>query len=186
MRVISSFVNRAVRPLAGSHRGRFPLRAGSLGPATGWLLTPLLVLVLAGCEQIAVLDGSKAIEAEGKAVGGACRHAGRALEDCYAMNEKASKAAVFTGWREMNDYMVQNKIDTVPPVIARPAGSKTNPASSERKAEASSDPSRPPATGDKAPPANKPLPTAMLPKEGGSSDHSGAPGTEGTEPRRPR
>ena len=27
-------------------------------------------------------------ESEGKAVGGACRHAGHAIEDCYAMNKK--------------------------------------------------------------------------------------------------
>jgi hypothetical protein len=54
-------------------------------------------------------------EADGKAVGGACRHAGRALEDCYALNRKADKAAVFAGWREMNDYMRENKIDAVPP-----------------------------------------------------------------------
>lgn len=185
MSLISSFVNRAVRPRAGSPVGLHPARAALRGPAEGWLLTPLLVLVLAGCEQIAVLDGSKAIEAEGKAVGGACRHAGRALEDCYALNEKASKAAVFTGWREMNDYMVQNKIETVPPVIARPAGGKASAASSERKAETSGDPSRPPATGDKPPLASKPAHTAMLPKEAGSSDPSGGAGTEGAEPRRP-
>ena len=170
MRVISSFVHRALRPRAGSH--------------IGLLLTPFLVLVLAGCEQIAVLDGSKAIETEGKAVGGACRHAGRALEDCYAMNEKASKAAVFSGWREMNDYMTQNKIDTVPPVIARQSGNKgSGPA--ERKVEAPSDPSRPPTAGDKASSGNKPAHTAMLPREGAAGDHSGVPGTEGAAPRRP-
>ena len=44
-------------------------------------------------------------EAEGKAIGGACRHAGRAIEDCYALNKKAEKASVFAGWRDMNDYM---------------------------------------------------------------------------------
>jgi hypothetical protein len=56
-------------------------------------------------------------EAEGKAIGGACRHAGRAIEDCYALNKKADKAAVFAGWRDMNDYMRENKIDTVPPQV---------------------------------------------------------------------
>ncbi len=54
-------------------------------------------------------------EAEGKAVGGACRHAGRAIEDCYGQNKKADKAAVFAGWREMNDYMRENKIESVAP-----------------------------------------------------------------------
>ena len=79
-----------------------------------------LCAVLPGCEQLAELDGSRAVEAEGKATGGACRHAGRALEDCYALNEKAPRAAVFAGWREMNDYMTQNKIDPVVPVEPPP------------------------------------------------------------------
>ena len=79
----------------------------------------LLCLGLAACDQLAELDGSKAAEADGKAVGGACRHAGRALEDCYALNERASKSAVFNGWREMNDYMTQNKIEVVPPQIPK-------------------------------------------------------------------
>ena len=56
-------------------------------------------------------------EAEGKAIGGACRHAGRAIEDCYALNKKADKAAVFAGWREMNDYMRENKIEAVAPQV---------------------------------------------------------------------
>ena len=81
----------------------------------------LLSASLAACDQIAELDGSRAAEAEGKATGGACRHAGRALEDCYILNERASRSAVFAGWREMNDYMTQNKIDPVAPTIPPPA-----------------------------------------------------------------
>jgi hypothetical protein len=54
-------------------------------------------------------------EAEGKAVGGACRHAGRAIEDCFALNKRADKAAVFAGWRDMNDYMRDNKMEAVAP-----------------------------------------------------------------------
>ena len=54
----------------------------------------------------------------GRAIGGACRHAGRAIEDCYALNKKADRAAVFAGWREMNDYMRENKIDSVAPQLA--------------------------------------------------------------------
>ena len=85
----------------------------------------LLCCLLPACDQIAELDGSKAAEAEGKATGGACRHAGRALEDCYALNEKASRSAVFAGWREMNDYMTQNKIDPVLPVEPLPGKKPT-------------------------------------------------------------
>ncbi|MDP1690986.1 MAG: hypothetical protein Q8L49_03335 [Burkholderiaceae bacterium] len=54
-------------------------------------------------------------EAEGRAIGGACRHAGRAIEDCFALNKRADKAALFAGWREMNDYMRENKIEVVLP-----------------------------------------------------------------------
>jgi hypothetical protein len=56
-------------------------------------------------------------EAEGKAVGGACRHAGRAIEDCFALNKRADKAAIFAGWREMNDYMRDNKVEPVTPQV---------------------------------------------------------------------
>ncbi len=76
------------------------------------------LLVLAGCDMLGVESASATAarrEAEGKAIGGACRHAGRAIEDCYAMNRKADKAAVFSGWREMNDYMRENKVETVVP-----------------------------------------------------------------------
>ncbi|MCA0188437.1 MAG: hypothetical protein LCH90_21070 [Proteobacteria bacterium] len=59
-------------------------------------------------------------EAEGKAIGSACRHAGRAIEDCFTLNQSAQKAAVFAGWKEMNDYMVENKIAEVTPVLPPP------------------------------------------------------------------
>lgn len=79
------------------------------------LLLPLALL--AGCELLGI-ESPEAVaahkEAEGKAVGGACRHAGRAIEDCFAQNKRADKAAVFAGWREMNDYMRENKMDAVP------------------------------------------------------------------------
>ena len=81
--------------------------------------------LLAGCDMIAGQLGiespekvAAAREADGKAIGGACRHAGRAIEDCYAMNKKADKASVFAGWRDMNDYMRENKIDPVTPQLA--------------------------------------------------------------------
>lgn len=48
-------------------------------------------------------------------MGSACRQGGRALEDCYQINPKASKAAIFTGWREMDAYMRENKIEEVKP-----------------------------------------------------------------------
>lgn len=85
------------------------------------ILALLAGLLLSGCDLLGIEPASAQVarkEAEGKAVGGACRHAGRAIEDCYAMNRKADKAAVFAGWREMNDYMRENKIEVVAPVMA--------------------------------------------------------------------
>lgn len=93
-------------------------------------------LWLSGCDMLGIESASALAarkEAEGKAVGGACRHAGRAIEDCYAMNKKADKAAVFAGWREMNDYMRENKIEAVSPQLENPvesAASKTAAAES--------------------------------------------------------
>lgn len=75
-----------------------------------------LIVSLAACEQLGVetpAQTSARQEAEGKAVGGACRHAGRALEDCYRSSPKTSKAAIYTGWRDMDAYMRENKIDVV-------------------------------------------------------------------------
>ncbi len=82
--------------------------------------------LLTGCDMLGIESATAVAarkEAEGKAVGAACRHAGRAIEDCYVMNKKADKAAVFAGWKEMNDYMRENNIETVAPtaVAAAPA-----------------------------------------------------------------
>ena len=89
---------------------------------TALLLTSAL---LAGCDVVVGALGIESPEkvaamreAEGKAIGGACRHAGRAIEDCYALNKKAEKASVFAGWRDMNDYMRENKIEPVLPQVA--------------------------------------------------------------------
>ena len=60
-------------------------------------------------------------EADGKATGAACRHALRGIEDCYNQNEKVSKTAIFEGWKEMDQYMRDNKIEGIPPKEARAA-----------------------------------------------------------------
>ncbi|KAA3653627.1 MAG: hypothetical protein DWQ11_07615 [Proteobacteria bacterium] len=81
----------------------------------------MLLAMLSGCEELGIPDPAKEAartQAEGEAIGSACRHAGRALEDCYTLNPKASKADIFSGWRNMNDYMIENKIDIVPPTLA--------------------------------------------------------------------
>lgn len=107
-------------------------------------------VVLAGCDMLGIESASSVAaqrEAEGKAVGGACRHAGRAIEDCFALNRKADKAAVYAGWREMNDYMRENKLDPVAPqltpsteVARGPSASESPPPAEEA---AASKPTRP-------------------------------------------
>jgi hypothetical protein len=87
------------------------------------LLSLLLLAPLSACDLLGI-EGASAVaarrEAEGKAIGGACRHAGRAIEDCYVLNRKADKGAVFAGWREMNDYMIENKLEVVTPTLPPP------------------------------------------------------------------
>ncbi len=102
-----------------------------------------LPVLLAGCDLLG-LEPASAIaarkEAEGKAVGGACRHAGRAIEDCYALNKRAEKAAVFAGWREMNDYMRENKIEVVRPEAAQESGTPPKRAETEDEPQDSDKP----------------------------------------------
>jgi hypothetical protein len=105
------------------------------------LLLPLLPLLLAlsACEQLGIDDPAKvaaAKEADGKAIGSACRHAMRAIEDCYVLNPRAQKAAVYAGWRDMDEYMRENKLEGIAPVVPRP-GAK--PAVSEDAADKPAD-----------------------------------------------
>ncbi len=82
--------------------------------------TCLAAALLSGCDMLGIESPEKVAavrDADGRAIGGACRHAGRAIEDCYALNKKADRAAIFAGWRDMNDYMRENKIEEVPPQL---------------------------------------------------------------------
>ena len=84
----------------------------------------LAAALLGGCDMLGIDSVEKiaaAREADGKAIGGACRHAGRAIEDCYAIYKKADRASIFAGWRDMNDYMRENKIEAVQPQLAAQA-----------------------------------------------------------------
>lgn len=94
-------------------------------------------VLLAGCDMLGIESATAVAaqrEAEGKAIGGACRNAGRAIEDCFALNRKADKAAVLAGWREMNDYMRENKIEpTLPQLTAPTEVAKASPPAEEPK-----------------------------------------------------
>jgi hypothetical protein len=85
------------------------------------LVAALVLPGLSGCDLLGIEGAAVVAErkaAEGKAIGAACRHAGRAIEDCYQLNKKADKAAVYAGWREMDDYMRENKLEPVVPQLA--------------------------------------------------------------------
>ena len=80
------------------------------------LLSMALLTMLAGCDKLeAMLADPKIAQriADSKAIGSACRYGLRSIEDCYALNEKASKASIFDGWKEMDQYMRDNKIEGV-------------------------------------------------------------------------
>ena len=94
---------------------------------------PLLAL-LAGCDQLGIDTPAKVAamkEAEGKAIGSGCRHAMRAIEDCYTLNPKAQKSAIYAGWREMDEYMRDNKLEGVIPVVPRPEPKKAKASDEE-------------------------------------------------------
>lgn len=71
-------------------------------------------------------------ENEAKAIGSACRYAVRGLEDCYVLNPRAPKSMVFTGWKDMDQYMRDNKIEGVSSVITQ----REKPARASEKEDA--------------------------------------------------
>ncbi len=85
------------------------------------LTAALALLLLGGCDIPGLGPDPRVVqrEAEAGAIGGACRHALRGLEDCYTLNPKAPKAAVFAGWKNMDMYMRENKIDGTPSVLGK-------------------------------------------------------------------
>lgn len=109
------------------------------------------VLTLVGCDQVSNKLGladpaikEAKTDAEAQAVGSACRHSGRAIEDCYAIYGWLPKSGVYAGWRQMDEYMRENKIETIAPQLPppEPPGSKKRKpleaATSETPAEAAS------------------------------------------------
>ena len=103
------------------------------------LAATALVLLLSGCDKIPGLGPDPRVaqrDAEAKAIGGACRHALRGLEDCYTLNPKAAKASVFAGWKDMDGCMRENKIQGTPSVL----GKVDKPERSERSTDIEPEP----------------------------------------------
>ncbi len=93
--------------------------------STGFYMAFLVVgALLAGCDKGDTnKDADRELsikEGNARATGGACRHAGRALEDCYILNPASDRASVFAGWKDMNDYMRENKMEEVKPLLEPP------------------------------------------------------------------
>ncbi len=113
------------------------------------LIAAALAVALPGCDiiqqQMGIEDpAAKAAkaDAEGRAVGGACRQSGRAIEDCYAIYSWLPKAATYEGWRDMDAYMRENKLETVEPQLppvpgpgARRRTAADTPATTRKPAE---------------------------------------------------
>ena len=115
------------------------MRASALLRPLPWLLLAVSP-ILTGCDLLGIEPASAVAErreADGKAVGAACRHAGRALEDCFSLNRKAEKAAVYAGWKEMSDYMRENKVPELAPQVnaERPAAREAEDAAARPAAK---------------------------------------------------
>ena len=82
-------------------------------------LAMLLCTLLTACEIPGLGPEPEELQriADGKAIGAACRHALRGIEDCYVLNPKASKTAIYDGWRDMDIYMRDNKLEGQKPTV---------------------------------------------------------------------
>ena len=110
-----------------------------------------LAALLTGCDaiqqQLGIVSPATKAEhdnADGRAVGGACRQSGRAIEDCYAIYSWLPRASIYEGWRDMDAYMRENNLETIapqlPPVPPPPAR-KGKSAGSGANARKAADPS---------------------------------------------
>ena len=121
-----------------------------------YLLAAIALVALNACDQVSqklgLEDPSRKearLEPEAKAVGSACRQSGRAIEDCYSIYGWLPKAGIYAGWREMDEYMRENKLETVAPQLPppEPPGTKKkqkkeaaeSAAAGDTKAEAKAD-----------------------------------------------
>ncbi|MDR3323117.1 MAG: hypothetical protein LBS89_02820 [Zoogloeaceae bacterium] len=113
-----------------------------------------LAFFLSACDQLSnrlgLEDPAKKtarLDAEGKAVGGGCRQSGRAIEDCYAIYTWLPMESVYAGWREMDEYMRENSLPTVTPMLPPAADprkkKKKAPAADEEEGGAEAEEAQP-------------------------------------------
>lgn len=107
---------------------------------------PLLIVVtvwlLSACDQLGLGPDPRIAqkEADAKAIGGACRHGLRSIQDCYTLNKGVNKAAIYAGWREMDEYMRENKLEGLRAEIPLPLPAVSAPAPAEPVDEAAPKP----------------------------------------------
>lgn len=92
---------------------------------------------LSACDYISSFSKPKQTpeeaKAEGIALGAGCRQAGQSLEDCYQRNPDALKAGIFTGWKDMHEYMAAKGIQTVAPPAPAPDAAKDDAKAKDGK-----------------------------------------------------
>ncbi|MBV8047606.1 MAG: hypothetical protein JO171_10655 [Paludibacterium sp.] len=88
-----------------------------------------LVLLLTGCNWINHVTGLS--KDDDRAIGAGCRQTGRSLEECYRRNPDADKAQVYSGWREMHEYMTKQSLPTMSPPPEPPPPAASAPAHAE-------------------------------------------------------
>lgn len=71
-----------------------------------------LVLFISGCDYLDLNGEQEAQKGlkNANAIGAGCKQAGKSLEICYSENTKANKAAVYDGWKSMDEYMRENNM----------------------------------------------------------------------------
>lgn len=108
---------------------------------------------LSACDYISSFSKPKQTpeeaKAEGIALGAGCRQAGQSLEDCYQRNPDALKAGIFTGWKDMHEYMAAKGIQTVAPPAPAPDAAKDDAKAKDGKDKDSKDSDRSSRTRDR-------------------------------------
>jgi len=96
--------------------------------------------MLAGCDLEAMISGNMSA-ADAQATGAACRHVMRSVEECHSRNPTASRAAIYAGWKEMDQYMRENKLEgmTAVPSPGRKPDAGNETAADEAESEATND-----------------------------------------------